>query len=249
MLILATLSTTLILKSLLSYENISKIINNTTKLTIDDSLFNQAIKENELDTELNDYIDQKQLNIILQEYVEELITYKLGEGDAPKLNSPEVNKLIDESISKYEAKTNKKVDKSKIIESLNNADEEIASNQQLPPGVSKDELKKTAKIYKLIINKTITIVLIIVLIILISLLFLINKNTLENVRYLITSFLMNGVCILVIPFILKSIFNQKSVTFIFKPFVEYGIISISISIILIITYFILKKYQEKRSIT
>ena len=246
MLILATLSTTMILRSILSFDNIIKIINNTTNTVETDNLINNIVKDNNTDANLNEYVDTKELNKILEKYVEELISYKLGNEQAPKLNTEEFNDFINETIDKYEEKTGNKIDRSKIEETLEKADNEMSNNKELPPGVDENQLKMASKIYNLIINKTISIILLIVLILLIIALFFINKDILKTLQYISSSFLMNGICILILPFILKVTVDKPDViNIVLKSFIKYGIISLSISVIITISYFIIKKYQKK----
>lgn len=247
MMVLAFLSTTLILRSFLNIDTVLKIVNSATKETIPtfDEAMDKAFKETGFEEEISEYIDTKDLQKAVEEYLKDYIGYQLGEESMPTINSPEVNKILDKAIDKFEEKTGEKIDRSDVDKALEEFDTNLAKNDKISSQVDSQTLEAMKFIYIISTSKALIIGLIIALIVLIAIVFLLNMNVTSTIAYLISAFLINGICIIVIPIAMKLLGSSLNaaedlINTLSKPFYIYGMISIGISILLIITNIIIK---------
>ena len=249
MLLLAVLSTTLIIRSYLSFDTISKVIEEAMpegSKTFDNAL-SEVFKQNGYEGKVSDYVDTKELENLIKDYASKLIAYELGDGQMPTINNEEINDLLDKAIEQYEKKTGKKIDRTEVDNALNEIDKNVEKSDTLSKQLDNNNLGVVKTVYSLIASKTLVILLAVILVFLIGVLFLLNMDVVKTLTYLISAFLINGVCIIIIPLILNGIFgNIEIVKIITNPFYKYGLISLGISLIFVIITVIFKTISNKK---
>lgn len=248
MLLLAVLSTTLIIRSYLSFDTISKVIEEAMpegSKTFDNAL-SEVFKQNGYEGKISDYVDTKELENLIKDYASKLIAYELGDGQMPTINNEEINDLLDKAIEQYEKKTGKKIDRTEVDNALNEIDKNVEKSDTLSKQLDNNNLGVVKTVYSLIASKTLVILLAVILVFLIGVLFLLNMDVVKTLTYLISAFLINGVCIIIIPLILNGIFgNIEIVKIITNPFYKYGLISLGISLIFVILTVIFKTISKR----
>ena len=248
MLLLAVLSTTLIIRSYLSFDTISKVIEEAMpegSKTFDNAL-SEVFKQNGYEGKVSDYVDTKELENLIKDYASKLIAYELGDGQMPTINNEEINDLLDKAIEQYEKKTGKKIDRTEVDNALNEIDKNVEKSDTLSKQLDNNNLGVVKTVYSLIASKTLVILLAVILVFLIGVLFLLNMDVVKTLTYLISAFLINGVCIIIIPLILNGIFgNIEIVKIITNPFYKYGLISLGISLIFVIITVIFKTISKR----
>lgn len=250
--ILTTLGCLLVARSFLVGEN--KTIFYTTlfhiteeEKNIKEVVFKKSFKETGIPENLIDYMEEKDTNKYINNYLEQYIKYQLNQVSYPKMNNKELQTLLNNAIEKYEKETKKKINTTtfyQVLDELDNKEKKEKTFSQLYP--------KASSLAESIYNKE-SIFLFITLYVICAFLLLLLNRFREVIKYFSTMFLINGISLKIMAIVLENEMKKNNLVELLvnnmnKEFSKYAYISFLIGLLLlasILLTYLIKEMKQK----
>ena len=194
--------------------------------------------------ELPKYIDEKKLEKSLSEYLSSY--FKVQAGVLDKMDSEDLEKVLNEAVDKYNKNADKKIAKEEITKAIKELDAELGKNDVID--------KDTKKVFEFIYSKTLYICIGIIILCLV-LIYIVCKRLDKVLFHLGLSSLINGIIIKLaggaFGKLLDGEFSDELQQLFNKNFVgtisKVGITAIIVGVVCIVASIVVKKQYEKEN--
>ncbi len=198
------------------------------------------------DSKISEYIDEKDLEKALSEYLSSY--FKVQAGVLDKMDSDDLEKVLDEAVDKYNKNADEKIAKSEVKDAIAKLDKELKTEQVVD--------KDVKKVFEVIYSKTIYVCIGIIVLCL-FLIYLVCKRLDKVLFHLGLTSLINGIIIKLgggafgrvleedLPDELQTMFNKNLMGTVSK----IGITAIVIGVICIVASIIIKKSLDSKGTT
>ena len=198
------------------------------------------------DSKISEYIDEKKLEKALSEYLSSY--FKVQAGVLDKMDSDDLEKVLNEAVDKYNKNADEKIAKSEVKDAIAKLDKELKTEQVVD--------KDVKKVFEVIYSKTIYVCIGIIVLCL-FLIYLVCKRLDKVLFHLGLTSLINGIIIKLgggafgrvleedLPDELQTMFNKNLMGTVSK----IGITAIVIGVICIVASIIIKKSLDSKGTT
>lgn len=244
---ITTLGALFVVRSLLAGSSIIDLA-----LESEDLSYSEVISDvlgNDLYSELEDYIDEKEFRKSLDDYFSEAIKYSVGVKGVDIPSTDEMKDVLYDSFAKYEKDTGRKLDKEAIDIALDVLDDEIENNFTIT-----DDSEEKA-IFNVIYSDKLVILIVVIIVVCIIVKFLLFRNILSLFKSIVIVAIFNACGNYGFGVALKSIMAEESdnvvdlvVDNLLSSFNNIAIISLIIAVVFIILSIIVKVIMSKKKV-